>query len=117
MFHRISTALIQRKQLENLEQYTLFMNGLLNNIIRKIIKDNKLDMDDVSTYQYDKMHETALEEYRFEEKTRRYHESQDPDHSRIRENHLNYAIRDIVQVKDTKYPLPRLLPTFNILEG
>jgi len=68
------------------------MNGLLNNIVRKIIKDNKLNIDDISTYQYDKIHETALEEYGFEEKTRRYYKSRDPDYSHIRENYLNHAI-------------------------
>ena len=117
VFHRISTALVQRSQLENLERCTLFMNGLPNNIVRKIIKDNKLDMDDVSTYKYAKMHQTALEEYGFEEKTRRYHESRDPDYSRIREDHLSHAVRGIVHAKDTEYPLPRPPPTFNVPEG
>ena len=107
-FNRISTTLVDRGQLAKIEQCSFFLQGLPGKYAKKIMKDPTFDADDVATWDYKKMCDTASNECKFEEKAHRFQASWDPDFSRIKEDFLNKAVHTIVQPKSIGISLPSL---------
>jgi uncharacterized protein (DUF433 family) len=110
-FHQISTALANKKQLENLERCELLLKGLPQLVWKKVMKSNKIDVDDMTTFKYDAMFKTAWAECQFEEKTRRYQATRDPEVVQTRKDYLDRTVHEIMQPSQEEYSLPRPPPT------
>ena len=107
-FHRISTVLISRGQLGEIERCNMLTHGLPTKYARKILKDEAFDSDDVATWNYDKMYRAALNECKFEEKALRFYSSRDPDFSKVKEQFIDSAVHTMVQPKQSAFALPTL---------
>ena len=106
MFNRVSKELLKRKEMDEITQCREFMRGLSVPARDRILKDTNFEPADVSTYKYSKMYEKAVMSYQYEEKKRRFNVANDPDISRLRQEHLDVVVYDMVPKPEDDYSLP-----------
>jgi hypothetical protein len=108
MFNRVSKELVKRKEMDEITQCREFMKGLPMLARDRILKDTNFEPEDVSTYKYTKMYDKAVLFYQYEEKKRRFNIANDPDISKLRQEHLDMVVHDIIPqpVHDFSLPVP-----------
>ncbi|KAF8857542.1 hypothetical protein BDZ45DRAFT_788142 [Acephala macrosclerotiorum] len=96
LFDRVSKELIKRNKLNKQHQGREFMRGLPMHVKERIFRETDYEPTEISIHNYNKMYEKAVAAYKYEEKKRRYNETNDPEYSKVRQEHLNTVVQRMI---------------------